>query len=61
MNAATIATVKLVQQRLPADGIASNALRDALTERQINGSQPLPYPLQNPAHAIYLGIDDHDW
>ena len=59
-NAAMIAAVKLVQQRLPADGIASHWVRDALANRQ-QDLQPLPAPPQNPAHAIFLHHGDGDW
>lgn len=60
-DAETIFAVKLVQQRFLVDGIASNTLRETLAQRQSNGSQQLPYPLQNPAHAIYVGFGDRDW
>jgi peptidoglycan hydrolase-like protein with peptidoglycan-binding domain len=60
-NAETIFAVKLVQRRLLIDGIASNALREAMVKRQIDAVHPLPYPLQSPAHVFHLGVGDRDW
>lgn len=60
-NVETIAAVKLVQQRLLVNGIASNPLREVLANRQISGSKRLSYPIQNSAHAFYMGVGDRDW
>jgi hypothetical protein len=60
-DAETVFAVKLVQQRFLVNGIASNALRAALAQRQIDGSHTPPYPLQNLAQAFYLGVGDRDW
>lgn len=58
-DAATIAAVKLVQQQLPPNGIASYSLQNALAKQQ--DSQPVAYPLRNPSHAIFLHHGDYDW
>ncbi len=58
-DAATIAAVKLVQQRIPANGIASHSLQDALAKQQ--DSQLVPYPSYSLAQAIFYHHGDYDW
>jgi len=60
-DATTIAAVKLVQQRLPADGIASHSMQVALTKRQPQSLPPLPHAFQNSASSIFLHHGDDDW
>lgn len=60
-DAETSFAVKLVQQRLLVNGVASHALREALSRSRTDSLKPLPYSLQNPAHAIFLHHGDSDW
>ena len=60
-NAETIAAVKLVQQRLLVDGIASNALREAMAKYEPNGLQHLPQLSRNTDRAFYPERGDLDW
>lgn len=58
-DAATIAAVKLIQQRIPANGIASHSLQDALAKQQ--NSQPIPFPSYGFAQLVFSHRDDSDW
>lgn len=60
-DAETRFAVKLVQQRLLVNGVASHAFREALSKSRTDSLKSLPYPLQNPAHAIFLHQGDSDW
>lgn len=58
-DAATIAAVKLVQLRLPNDGIASSYFQYELAKPQNVGI--VSYPVPSPAHTIFLGQGDNEW
>jgi murein L,D-transpeptidase YcbB/YkuD len=60
-DAETSFAVKLVQRQLLVNGVASHALREALSKSQIDRFKPLSYSLQNPAHTIFLHHGDNDW
>jgi murein L,D-transpeptidase YcbB/YkuD len=58
-DAATIAAVKLVQQRLPNDGVASSYFQYELAKPENVGV--VSYPVPSPAHTIFLSQGDNVW
>lgn len=57
-DAAMIAAVKLIQQRIPANGIASHSLQVALAKQQ--DLRPMPYPSSGFAQLVLSHRGDYD-